>query len=127
MPASRRLQAANLAALNVTSYEEHARTSGATAEAVAYVQAELDGQSRFGVGIDRNTTKAAIKALLGRGEPADELTVDELWLTTTKTCVWLGRPSSGSVARVLANDRIAPGFGKRDPIGRPETTAQDRF
>jgi hypothetical protein len=32
---------------------------------VAYVQAERNGQSRFGVGIDRNTTKAAIKALLG--------------------------------------------------------------
>jgi 2-isopropylmalate synthase len=58
------LQSARPGAINVTTYEEHARTSGASAEAVAYVEAELDGKSCFGVGIDRNTTKAAIKALL---------------------------------------------------------------
>jgi 2-isopropylmalate synthase len=58
------LQSAGLASLNVTTYEEHARGAGAGAEAAAYIEAHLDGQSRFGVGIDRNTTKAAIKALL---------------------------------------------------------------
>jgi len=53
-----------LPALNVTTYEEHARSSGASAQAVAYVQVQLDGRSCFGVGIDHNTTKAAILALL---------------------------------------------------------------
>jgi 2-isopropylmalate synthase len=53
-----------LATLRLTTFEEHARTSGADAEAVAYIQIELEGRARFGVGIDHNTTKAAIKALL---------------------------------------------------------------
>jgi 2-isopropylmalate synthase len=50
--------------LRLITFEEQARTSGADAEAVAYVQVELEGRQRFGVGIDPNTTRAAIRALL---------------------------------------------------------------
>jgi 2-isopropylmalate synthase len=60
----RALQEAGMATLRLITFEEQARTSGADAEAVAYVQVELEGRQRFGVGIDPNTTRAAIRALL---------------------------------------------------------------
>lgn len=58
------LRSSGLSDLHLTTFEEHARSSGADAEAVAYIEVEMNGQKRFGVGIDRNTTKAAIRALL---------------------------------------------------------------
>lgn len=47
------------------AYEEHALTSGADAEAVAYIQlANGGGRSIFGVGKDQNTTTASLKAII---------------------------------------------------------------
>ncbi|NLY19593.1 MAG: 2-isopropylmalate synthase [Clostridiaceae bacterium] len=47
------------------AYEEHALSSGADAEAVAYIQLENGGgRSIFGVGQDRNTTTASFKAII---------------------------------------------------------------
>ncbi len=47
------------------AYEEHALSSGADAEAVAYIQLENGGgRSIFGVGKDRNTTTASLLAII---------------------------------------------------------------
>ncbi len=47
------------------AYEEHALTSGADAEAVAYIQlANGGGRSIFGVGKDQNTTTASFRAII---------------------------------------------------------------
>lgn len=47
------------------AYEEHALSSGADAEAVAYIQlANGGGKSVFGVGKDRNTTTASFQAII---------------------------------------------------------------
>lgn len=47
------------------SYEQHALSSGADAEAVAYIQLENGGgKSIFGVGKDRNTTTASLQAII---------------------------------------------------------------
>lgn len=47
------------------AYEEHALSSGADAEAVAYIQlANGGGRSVFGVGKDRNTTTASFQAII---------------------------------------------------------------
>ena len=47
------------------AYEEHALTSGADAEAVAYIQlANGGGRSLFGVGKDQNTTTASFRAII---------------------------------------------------------------
>lgn len=47
------------------AYEEHALSSGADAEAVAYIQlANGGGRSIFGVGKDRNTTTASFQAII---------------------------------------------------------------
>ncbi len=47
------------------AYAEHALTSGADAEAVAYIQlANGGGRSIFGVGKDQNTTTASLRAII---------------------------------------------------------------
>lgn len=47
------------------AYSEHALSSGADAEAVAYIQLENGGgRSVFGVGKDRNTTTASFEAII---------------------------------------------------------------
>ncbi len=47
------------------SYDEHALQSGENAEAVAYIQLQNnEGKKSFGVGIDNNTVKAAVKAII---------------------------------------------------------------
>ena len=49
----------------LVSYDEHAIESGENAEAIAYIQLENNkGERVFGVGIDRNTSKASIKAII---------------------------------------------------------------
>jgi 2-isopropylmalate synthase len=54
----------------IVNYWEHARSSGSDAEAVAYVQIEAGGATKFGVGIHPNTSVAAIKALLSAANRA---------------------------------------------------------
>jgi 2-isopropylmalate synthase len=46
------------------TYKEHALTSGADAEAVAYIELKKYGKEAFGVGRDKNTTSASLKAVL---------------------------------------------------------------
>jgi 2-isopropylmalate synthase len=47
------------------SYDEHAIGIGENAEAIAYIQLKNQkGISAFGIGIDRNTSKASIKAII---------------------------------------------------------------
>lgn len=49
----------------LTSYEEHALSSGSDAKAASYISIKDDqGNEKFGAGIDPNTAKASIKALL---------------------------------------------------------------
>ncbi len=49
---------------NFETYEEHALSSGETAEAVAYIELKAKGKTFFGVGQDQNTTTASFKAIL---------------------------------------------------------------
>jgi 2-isopropylmalate synthase len=51
-------------AVEVVDFREHALTAGASARAAAYVEARVNGQSAFGVGIDANTVAASLKAVL---------------------------------------------------------------
>jgi 2-isopropylmalate synthase len=49
--------------VRVLDYAEHALSSGGDAEAVAYVEAEVDGVSRWGVGRDANIVTASLRAV----------------------------------------------------------------
>jgi 2-isopropylmalate synthase len=49
----------------ILDYREHARGAGSDAEAIAYIQVELQGGvRRYGAAIDPNTATASLKALL---------------------------------------------------------------
>ncbi|MFI6477457.1 2-isopropylmalate synthase [Nonomuraea sp. NPDC050663] len=48
----------------VLDYVEHALSAGSDAKAASYVEAEVDGQVLWGVGIDANTTTASLKAII---------------------------------------------------------------
>jgi 2-isopropylmalate synthase len=49
--------------VRVLDYAEHALSSGGDAEAVAYVEAEVDGVARWGVGRDANIVTASLRAV----------------------------------------------------------------
>lgn len=51
-------------ALNIQDYSEHAISAGADAEAVSYIQLEVEGEQYLGVGRDQNTTMASLKAII---------------------------------------------------------------
>ncbi|TAL01098.1 MAG: 2-isopropylmalate synthase [Rhodospirillaceae bacterium] len=51
-------------AIEIVDFREHALTSGASARAAAYVEAKVNGTTRFGAGIDTNTVAASLKAVL---------------------------------------------------------------
>src|SRR4029450_1464421 len=46
--------------VRVLDYAEHALTSGENAQAAAYVEAAVDGQTYWGVGIDANILTASL-------------------------------------------------------------------
>ncbi|OGC21580.1 hypothetical protein A2291_01495 [candidate division WOR-1 bacterium RIFOXYB2_FULL_42_35] len=50
--------------VEVLMYEEHALTSGAAAEAIAYIGLSHEGKTVFGAGIDSNIGTASVKAVL---------------------------------------------------------------
>jgi 2-isopropylmalate synthase len=50
--------------VRVLDYTEHALSAGSDAQAAAYVECEVDGQTRWGVGIDTNTVTASLRAVL---------------------------------------------------------------
>ncbi len=49
--------------VRVLDYAEHAMSSGGDAQAAAYVEAEVDGRTVWGVGLDANIVTASIKAV----------------------------------------------------------------
>ena len=50
--------------INVIDYSEHALGEGTAAEAVAYVQVNVDGQRSAGAAFDRDTVSASMRAVL---------------------------------------------------------------
>ncbi|GAA1971573.1 2-isopropylmalate synthase [Kitasatospora viridis] len=50
--------------VRVLDYAEHALSEGGDALAAAYVECAVDGQVRWGVGIDGNTVRASLKAII---------------------------------------------------------------
>ncbi|MES2383133.1 MAG: 2-isopropylmalate synthase [Pseudomonadota bacterium] len=51
-------------AVRVLDYHEHAIGSGAAAQAVAYLELRINGQTLFGVGMDGNIVSASLKAIV---------------------------------------------------------------
>ena len=49
--------------VRVLDYAEHALTSGGDAQAAAYVECEVNGEIRWGVGVDANIVTASLKAV----------------------------------------------------------------
>jgi 2-isopropylmalate synthase len=45
-------------------YTEHTLSEGASAQAASYIECAIDGQVLWGIGIDPNTTRASIKAVV---------------------------------------------------------------
>jgi 2-isopropylmalate synthase len=50
--------------VRVLDYAEHALSAGSDAQAAAYVECEVSGATRWGVGIDTNTVTASLRAVL---------------------------------------------------------------
>jgi 2-isopropylmalate synthase len=61
------------AAVRVLDYAEHALSSGSDAQAAAYVECDIDGQTLWGVGIDANTVTASLRAVLSERNRARAL------------------------------------------------------
>ena len=59
------LQRAFAIDVHVKDYYEHALRAGEDASAVAYVEVAVDGESRWGVGIDPNIVTASLTAIVG--------------------------------------------------------------
>src|SRR5947209_13452606 len=49
--------------VRVLDYAEHALSSGGDAKAAAYVECEVDGETRWGVGMDANIVTASLRAV----------------------------------------------------------------
>jgi 2-isopropylmalate synthase len=45
-------------------YTEHTMSEGASAQAASYIECAIDGQVLWGIGIDSNTTRASLKAVI---------------------------------------------------------------
>ncbi len=58
------LTAATGQTVRVLDYHEHAIGSGAAAQAVAYLELRINGQTLFGVGMDGNIVSASLKAIV---------------------------------------------------------------
>jgi 2-isopropylmalate synthase len=50
--------------VRVLDYVEHAMSAGTDAKAASYLECEVNGEVLWGVGIDANTTTAALKAII---------------------------------------------------------------
>ncbi|GAA4679739.1 2-isopropylmalate synthase [Streptomyces chumphonensis] len=50
--------------VRLLDYVEHTLSQGASAQAASYIECAIDGQVLWGVGIDANTTRASIKAVV---------------------------------------------------------------
>ncbi|MBO0871658.1 MAG: 2-isopropylmalate synthase, partial [Micromonosporaceae bacterium] len=49
--------------VRVLDYAEHALSAGGDAQAAAYVECNVDGQTRWGVGVDANIVTASLHAV----------------------------------------------------------------
>ena len=49
--------------VRVLDYAEHALSAGGDAQAAAYVECEVDGEVRWGVGVDPNIVTASLRAV----------------------------------------------------------------
>ena len=63
-PPPARVAAATGQDVRVLDYHEHAIGSGASAQAVAYLELRINGQTLFGVGMDGNIVSASLKAIV---------------------------------------------------------------
>lgn len=45
-------------------YQEHTMSEGASALAASYIECAIDGKVMWGIGIDANTTRASLKAVV---------------------------------------------------------------
>ncbi len=45
-------------------YTEHTMSEGASAVAASYIECAIDGRVLWGIGIDANTTRASLKAVI---------------------------------------------------------------
>ncbi|MFE0704469.1 2-isopropylmalate synthase [Streptomyces sp. NPDC058872] len=45
-------------------YQEHTMSEGASAQAASYIECAIDGRVLWGIGIDANTTRASLKAVI---------------------------------------------------------------
>lgn len=50
--------------IKISDYHQSAISSGSDAQAAAYIELEKDGQTRWGVGINPNTTRASFEAII---------------------------------------------------------------
>ncbi|MFF7711451.1 2-isopropylmalate synthase [Streptomyces sp. NPDC007988] len=48
----------------VLDYQEHTMSEGASAQAASYIECAIDGKVLWGIGIDANTTRASLKAVV---------------------------------------------------------------
>jgi 2-isopropylmalate synthase len=56
--------------VRVLDYSEHALSAGGDANAAAYLECAIEGEVFWGVGIDPNTTTAALKAIISAANRA---------------------------------------------------------
>ncbi|MCI0386588.1 alpha-isopropylmalate synthase regulatory domain-containing protein, partial [Streptomyces sp. CNQ085] len=45
-------------------YTEHTMSEGASARAASYIECAIDGKVLWGIGIDPNTTRASLRAIV---------------------------------------------------------------
>ena len=50
--------------IKISDYHQSAISSGSDAQAAAYIELERDGKTRWGVGINPNTTRASFEAII---------------------------------------------------------------
>ncbi|MET7847723.1 2-isopropylmalate synthase [Streptomyces avermitilis] len=50
--------------VRLLDYTEHTMSEGASAQAASYIECAIDGQVLWGIGIDANTTRASLKAVV---------------------------------------------------------------
>ncbi|WP_432032862.1 2-isopropylmalate synthase [Streptomyces antibioticus] len=50
--------------VRLLDYQEHTMSEGASAQAASYIECAIDGKVLWGIGIDANTTRASLKAVV---------------------------------------------------------------
>jgi 2-isopropylmalate synthase len=57
--------------VRLLDYQEHTMSEGASAQAASYIECAIDGKVLWGIGIDANTTRASLKAVVSAVNRAD--------------------------------------------------------